>query len=307
MKGVFNMKPNRDAVAERLKIIRKDLNLSIADMADKIGIKKSTLNSYIRALAMPPEIIVNKISVISGKNREWIYYGDEREYIKEILISKGFTHFLNDYIETVEEVYYACENEKVYPIVNKYPSETSVIYFFYQIYYPIFDEYIVKTIEKYSNEIYEYPFHSKLEETNKDRYIHRVKMLIGQFHLQIKYGDSEKIRQIAEDVYKNQVDFYICQNKNTIKQSLNLESDDTFLPNLIEKLSDNKRVSEIIENLAYITREDYSKEEDEAYEVIKAFKELGCKLDAINKKYSAKDKNAQQKEQIISSYGAESC
>ena len=76
---------------------------------------------------------------------------------------------------------------------------------------------------------------------------------------------------------------------------------------MIEKLSDNKRVSEIIENLAYITREDYSREEDEAYEVIKAFKELGCKLDAINKKYSAKDKNDQQKEQIISSYGAESC
>lgn len=289
IKGVENMKPNKQAVAERIKIIRNDLNLSIAGMAEKIGISKSTLNSYIRALAMPPEDLVEKISIMSGSSKEWIYYGDEKAYIKEILISKGYNPFLDDYPETVEKVCDACEKGRVFPIVNKYPHELTVLDFFYQIYNPIFEEYIATTIEKYSNEISKYPLYTGSEEYNKAKYVNRVKMLIGQMHTQIKYGDSEKIIQIAEDEFKNRVDFYSRTNKKTLKQVLKLEKEPSFLPNMVEKLSANKGVTEIIDYLAFITKEEFKKENDVAYEVIEAFKELGVKLDAINKKYSAKE------------------
>lgn len=149
--------------------------------------------------------------------------------------------------------------------------------------------YLFLNQKKYSSEISKYPLYTGSEEYNKDKYVNRVKMLIGQMHSQIKYEDSEKIIQIAEDEFKNRVDFYFRTNKKTIKQILKLEKESSFLPKMIEKLSDNKGVIEIIEYLAHITKEEFKKDNDAAYEVIEAFKELGDKLNVINKKYSAKE------------------
>lgn len=85
------------------------------------------------------------------------------------------------------------------------------------------------------------------------------------------------------------MDSFFSTNRKTIKQTLKFEKEPSFFPNMIEKLKDNRGVTEVIQYLAHIYKEDFKKENDAAYEVLEAFKELGDKLDGINKKYSKKD------------------
>lgn len=61
MSSTKTIKHNKVLVASRINKIRSELGLSIGALAEHMGISKSTLNSYIRAVTMPPEAIVNKI------------------------------------------------------------------------------------------------------------------------------------------------------------------------------------------------------------------------------------------------------
>lgn len=54
------------------------MNLSIAEFGYRIGnVKKSTVNSWLRGLAVPPKDKVQKIAFIEGTTTKWILGGDE--------------------------------------------------------------------------------------------------------------------------------------------------------------------------------------------------------------------------------------
>lgn len=73
------IKPNKVEVANRLKEIRSDLSLSMSEFGLRIGnVKKSTVNSWIRGLALPPTDKVQRIALISNTTPEWILWGDEK-------------------------------------------------------------------------------------------------------------------------------------------------------------------------------------------------------------------------------------
>jgi len=287
MSSNIMLKPNKDLVAVRLIEIRDELGLSIAAMAEKLGISKSTFNSYIRALAMPPEEIIYKVSIMSGKSIEWIKFGEEFDYIRQVIEFKGFEQFLSDFPDTVDKVLEACQEYKVYPIENRYVSDLIVMQVFYQFYYPIFDKYIDEVIKMYVDEIHKYPIYTGDDEYQRYKYSTRVHMMKNQ----VKYGEKEKILHIAETEFKNRVDSYFrdSNNKKSIKDFFKKDSEPSFFPNFHEKLKDRNGAKEIIRYLAHIYKEDFNIRNEIADEIIEAFEELGLNLEKISSKYSKKE------------------
>ncbi len=279
------IKYNKDLVASRINEIRSELGLSIGAMAEHIGISKSTLNSYIRALAMPPEAIVNKISIMSGKSTEWIYYGGERDYIKQLLEFEGYSQFLIDYPETIEQVLKASQVREDYPIKHRYARDLNVKEIFYQIYNPIFVRYIDDLIINYVVEIHKYPIYSGDEDYQRIKYSNRVHAVIRDMNNIVKYGDRDKILQIAETEFKHFVDAFY----NKTKMIQNAKKTLSFPLNLCEKLKDKEGAIEVIKYLSHLYSEDFNIQNDAANEVIEAFMELGVKLKRINTKYSKQD------------------
>lgn len=284
------IKPNKELVAVRLNEIRDDLGLSIANMAEKLGISKSKLNSYIRAIAMPPEEIIYKISIMSGKSIEWIKFGEEYDYIRQVIEFNGYNMFLEDYPDTVEKVLEDCQEYKVYPIENRYVNDMVVMQLFYQYYYPIFEKYIDEVIKIYVDEIHKYPIYTGDDEYQRFKYSNRVQMEIGGMKNQVKYGEKDKILHIAETEFKNRVDSYFRNNKkNEIKDFFKKENEVSFYSDFPKRVKEKAGAREVINYLAHIYKEDFNAANEAADETIEAFQNLGVTLERIYNNYSKKE------------------
>lgn len=284
------LKPNKDLVAVRLNQIRDELSLSISAMAEKLGISKSTLNSYNRAIAMPPEEIIYKISIMSGKSIEWIKFGEEIDYIRQVIEFDGYSKFLEDYPDTIEKVLEDCQEYKVFPIEKRYVNDMIVSQLFYQYYYPIFKKYIDEVIKIYVDEIHKYPIYTGDDEFQRLKYSNKVHMEIGGMRDQVKYGEKEKILHIAETEFKNRVDSYFRNSKKkSIKDFFKKDNEPSFFPAFHEKLMDRDGAKEIIRYLANIYREEFNINNEVSDEILEAFQELGLNLEKIYSKHSKKE------------------
>lgn len=75
----MKMKPDKLYVSSRLRDIRLDLNLSISEFGDKIGVPKGTVNSWLRGLALPPKEKLLRIALLSNTSINYILWGKESE------------------------------------------------------------------------------------------------------------------------------------------------------------------------------------------------------------------------------------
>lgn len=267
------MKANKEAVAERLKSVREDLGLSISMMAERIGTSKANLSSYLRALALPPDEIAQRIADLSGVSKEWLYYGDIKEFMRDYLVSLGYEKFLVDFPETIDEMYIEYEKREMkYPRENSYPSEYEMKSLFDSIYYPIFTNYLNKVAEKFGDEIQKYPIYSGTPQFNTEKYLFRMRDLVRRETPAIKYGEDERVLKIAEKEFNDRVEVYNNNKKAEEKKT------EQFLPYLIEKLETDKGVVEIISTLTYMTNQDFYPGTKLSDEVIEIFKEMRPKL-----------------------------
>lgn len=73
----------KDLIAVRIKSIISRSDLSLSQFASKLinknkkKLPKSTLNSYVRGLAVPPISILEQIAEIGNTTVNWIYTGKE--------------------------------------------------------------------------------------------------------------------------------------------------------------------------------------------------------------------------------------
>ncbi|SEN61962.1 Helix-turn-helix domain-containing protein [Paenisporosarcina quisquiliarum] len=193
------MKPNKVNVAERLKLIRKDLGWTIEMMAKRVDLTKGTFNSYLRGLALPPENIVEKVAEIADVPKEWIYHGDIKDFIESYLLSKGYEEFLKDYPNTVDAIYLEYEKQKVrYSLDEYYPHEVTIYDLFYDIYHPVFKVYVEDTVSEFAIKIQKYPIFSESPDQNRKKYLSLVRTLVHRERPTIKYGEADKIYKIAE-------------------------------------------------------------------------------------------------------------
>ena len=94
------LKPDKKSVGRRLRQVKDELNLSFTDFGNRLGLKKSTINAYVRGDNLAPLEVLEKVSKIYGKPVGWFYYGELEEYIELYLRKLGYVKFLDEYPET---------------------------------------------------------------------------------------------------------------------------------------------------------------------------------------------------------------
>lgn len=119
------MKPNKEQVAQRISDVRTSLSLSISEFGKKLNnTPKGTVNSWLRALALPPTEKVKLIASLAHTSPEWILWGDMKDYVREYLTDKGHGMFLQEYPETVAKIN-NCLQERGFSNTN-YPHYSSI-------------------------------------------------------------------------------------------------------------------------------------------------------------------------------------
>lgn len=66
---------------ERLKALRKSLNLTQKDFAEKIGIKRNTLAKYETGVISPSTAVVSLICRVFNVNEDWLRSGEGEMFL----------------------------------------------------------------------------------------------------------------------------------------------------------------------------------------------------------------------------------
>lgn len=261
------MKPDKNKVAERIKYIKEALGISLSQMAEKIGISKSTLNSYIRALALPPESVVESISDISKYSKEWIYYGGNLEYIKDSLITLGYENFIADFPFVIEDL-----NKELIKIgEQEYPNIVTInVNFKEKFYYPLFSEYVEKLVEGFSEKVDKHPLKEAGKTYGSERYLKNIWMYIDS---EVSYGDEDKILEIAEREYKNWMETFNISMSDSYRERVKEE----LLNSWILALSTEEGIRDVMNTFSSEGRGSNIEFE----ELVDGFKEFKCTLERI--------------------------
>lgn len=236
------MKPDRKLVGDRIRIVKNELGSSLAEFGARLGINKSTLNSYMRGYALAPIEIIEQLSLISDKPVEWFYYGTVKDYIREYLSFKGYSQLLADFpnipIE-MEKLFLQRRREGALKSNELYPDEELMDIWFSDYYNEAMKKYIFGVVGKFVGKQTDCP------ENKKDE----ISLLIGhniyeefEAFKEFKYGDEQAIIISAKSAYNN--DF---KDESNEKTSID---DDYLVGKLIRMLSDDYQTSKIIELLS---------------------------------------------------------
>lgn len=199
--GVQIVRLNREAVSSRIRIIKEKLGLSIAQMAEKVGTSKTNLNAYLRGVSLPPEKIAQNISKLGGYTENWVYYGDNFDYINELLIEMEFEGMIKDcpyVVDEINEEYKLLLTNEGYEDLDKEDLFHAIIMNKYNV---NFDLYISNLIKPFVNKL-DFEL-NKIDDKDKyiNRYISRVNNLVKKEIPIIRYGDKDRIYKIAETQY----------------------------------------------------------------------------------------------------------
>ena len=142
------MKPITKKVAARLKEIQEKYRLQLSEMAILLEIPKSTLNSYLRGLALPPLPVAEKVTSLfcRGLTVERFYYGDIVEYIRDYLRFRGHGKFLDRHLNVPYTVYlmYDIATCGPDPFEDVNPTDEDIDIFFEKLYHEYSELYNYK-------------------------------------------------------------------------------------------------------------------------------------------------------------------
>lgn len=69
---------------ERFKELRKNLDLSQTDFAERMGVTRSVINNIERGVVEPKEYLVNLVCKTYGANRAWLETGEGEMFYPEM-------------------------------------------------------------------------------------------------------------------------------------------------------------------------------------------------------------------------------
>lgn len=70
-------------IGERLRLLRKELNLNQKEFGDKLGLKVSTISGYEGSLRTPSNAIILSICQQYNVNEEWLRSGNGSMFIEK--------------------------------------------------------------------------------------------------------------------------------------------------------------------------------------------------------------------------------
>lgn len=118
---------------ERLKKLRKNLDLTQQAFADKIGMKQNTIAQYEMGRTTPSDAIVFSICREFGVNEKWLRNGEGEMFIKTTPYDKAYNRF-------------------GYIMENSSPSKKAALSILLELLYSVPDDQWDKIMEQY-NEI----------------------------------------------------------------------------------------------------------------------------------------------------------
>lgn len=140
------MKPDKLQVGLRLKEAKEALGFSLTEFGERLGLKKTTINSYVRGANLAPLDIIEKVSKLYDKPIGWFYFGTIHEYLRMFIDYLGRTEYISEHPEFIKEL-----EKRVladYPSLPlnefEYPEEDYI----YEEFSELFDEYMKQDIRK---------------------------------------------------------------------------------------------------------------------------------------------------------------
>lgn len=130
------LRPKKEMVGKRIKKVKEELGVSFTELGDRLGLVKSTINSYAQGYTLAPKEVIDQLAKITGKSIAWFYFGEMEDYIQDYLLKKGLQTLLQEYPEIpikLKDKFINNENESWKNEIG-YPYEELMDEVFFEIY-----------------------------------------------------------------------------------------------------------------------------------------------------------------------------
>ncbi|MDA1758594.1 helix-turn-helix transcriptional regulator [Bacillus cereus] len=290
------MKPDKKDVGKRIKQIKENYNppISLKDFGDLLidekgkTISKGTVDSWMRGLGIPSKSTIEQIARLGNTTVSWIYWGGLKNFILSYLKEKNYENFIETYPETIDLLVKLFQdagfNDENLPQLNHVEK------YFDNIHHKKFQQYIEFVVEPYTSQIPNYLFEGfayegpKEVQQQKFRDLVKLEVFRKSKDTPITWGDDEKIKSIAKEQFDRWVRQYDKNKKFEEKEN------DTIMNYLIEHTKDEEGVKQILSNISSNKKFSLNYDTKLADEIVKAFLELGEKLQELDKQTELRDK-----------------
>ena len=234
------MHPKKECVGKRIRIVKEELGVSFTELGNRLGVIKSTINSYAQGYTLAPEEVIEQLAKITGKSIGWFYFGTMEEYIRDYLLMKGYDALLVDYpdlpVQLKKEFINSSDLGWDWKNEYGYPYEVSLDDIFYEKYFNIMKKYIINLTQEY---IYS---NTELETSLQEEVITLISTDIYNWFQELrdfKYGEKETIQEAIKSHYEkrkkeNRISF---DEEYLIGKMINILADDFQTRDLIISLS----------------------------------------------------------------------
>ncbi|MCU4798351.1 helix-turn-helix domain-containing protein [Bacillus cereus] len=290
------MKPDKKDVGKRIKQIKENYNppISLKDFGDLLidekgkSISKGTVDSWMRGLGIPSKSTIEQIARLGNTTVSWIYWGGLKNFILSYLKEKNHENFIETYPETIDLLVKLFQdagfNDENLPQLNHVEK------YFDNIHHKKFQQYIEFVVEPYTSQIPNYLFEGfayegpKEVQQQKFRDLVKLEVFRKSKDTPITWGDDEKIKSIAKEQFDRWVRQYDKNKKFEEKEN------NTIMNYLIEHTKDEEGVKQILSNISSNKKFSLNYDTKLADEIVKAFLELGEKLQELDKQTELRDK-----------------
>ncbi len=296
MKEWNKVKPDKKDVGKRIKQIKENYNppISLKDFGDLLidekgkTISKGTVDSWMRGLGIPSKSTIEQIARLGNTTVSWIYWGGLKNFILSYLKEKNYENFIETYPETIDLLVKLFQdagfNDENLPQLNHVEK------YFDNIHHKKFQQYIEFVVEPYTSQIPNYLFEGfayegpKEVQQQKFRDLVKLEVFRKSKDTPITWGEDEKIKSIAKEQFDRWVRQYDKNKKFEEKEN------NTIMNYLIEHTKDEEGVKQILSNISSNKKFSLNYDTKLADEIVKAFLELGEKLQELDKQTELRDK-----------------
>ncbi|HDR8106644.1 MAG: helix-turn-helix domain-containing protein [Lactobacillus sp.] len=274
------MKPDKEQVGNRLQLVREELGLSILEFAERLGgYSKSTVNSWLRGLALAPDEVIKKAVMLSNNySEEWLRWGTIQDMVWAYIKQNRYLGFAEKFPKEIEGILHEVEDKEkdMTFIETKIQLIENVVE---RAYNPIFRKFVEVTLEKYTEQI---PNYLLWQEGNahvqKEKYKNLVwdKINHEPKTKKIRYGELERLDAMANSVFNEWTDIYFKGKKEEERRNHNI------LKYLIENTKDEDGVKKIISSIAFQQRYSFYYDTELSQDIINIFLEMHDKLKQVD-------------------------
>lgn len=234
------IKPDKKYVGLRLREVKETLGLSFTEFGERIGVKRMTLNSYVRGENLAPVDVIEKIANLYPQKIGWFYYGTIKEYLITFINTFGYNTFLAEHPNFINEF------EKIvasdfdnFPLNDYYyPTTISLDEEFIEL----FEKYIKNDIRDLANK-----YISSNELLSKVDCTELIELTVREVYEGYVFSGTRK--DITKQTLKRDTQSFIDStlSNGTLKLNYN---DDTLLGKLINVLDDEEETLKLISILS---------------------------------------------------------